>query len=217
VVWEAGDLAGHSVLDVGCGTGSLTAELVARGAHVVGVDPSPEMLAEARQRLGPAVELTLGRAEGLPFDDGRFERLVLRLVVHLVDCGRALPELARVLAPAGRAVITTFEPEHFDRFWLNPYFPSIREIDRARFPEPQVLTAELREAGFEAVMAHRLSQRRSTTREEALERIGGRFISSLHLLSEEEFQSGLAAAERGLPARVEYGLEWAILVATKPA
>lgn len=217
MVWEAGDLAGRSVLDVGCGTGSLTAELAVRGARAVGVDPSREMLAEARQRLGPAVDLTLGRAEALPFDDGRFERLVLRLVVHLVDCGRALSELARVLAPAGRAVITTFEPEHFDRFWLNPYFPSIREIDSARFPEPQILTAELREAGFETVTAHRLSQRRSTTREEALERIGGRYISSLHLLSEEEFQSGLAAAERDLPARVEYGLEWAILVATKRA
>jgi SAM-dependent methyltransferase len=204
------------VLDVGCGTGALTAELAERGARVVGVDPSPEMLAEARQRLGPAVELTLGRAEALPFEDRRFERLVLRLVVHLVDCSRALPELVRVLAPAGKAVITTFEPEHFDRFWLSPYFPAIREIDRARFPEPQILAAQLREAGFEAVSAHRLSQRRSTTREEALERIGGRFISSLHLLSEAEFESGLAAAQRGLPARIEYGLEWAILVATKP-
>ncbi len=82
------------------------------------------------------------------FADAWFERVVLRLVVHLVEREHALPELARVLRPGGRAVIATFRPEHFDGFWLNPYFPSIPEIDRARFPDPVELARELREAGF---------------------------------------------------------------------
>jgi ubiquinone/menaquinone biosynthesis C-methylase UbiE len=173
------------------------------------------MLAEAGARLGSTVELLVGAAEELPFADGQFERAVLRLVVHLVDRGRALPELARVLAADGVAVIATFVPEHFDHFWLNAYFPSIRAIDVARFPDPEALAVELRQAGFATVSTRPFSQRRAATRAEALDRIRGRFISSLHLLPDEEFEAGLAAAERLLPTQVEYELHWAILVARK--
>lgn len=203
------------MLDVGCGTGLLAAELAARGAKVWGVDPSPEMLGEARRRLPRSVGLKLGEAEALPFRDGWFERAILRLVVHLVDRGRAIPELARVLAPGGRALLATFRPEHFERIWLNAYFPSIPRIDRARFPDPASLTIELREAGFADVATRPLSQRRLVTREEAIERIRSRFISSLHLVPDAEFREGLARAERELPAQIEYGLEWAIVVATR--
>jgi SAM-dependent methyltransferase len=204
------------VLDVGCGTGVLMAELARRGAEVTGVDSSTEMLAEARGRLGADVELRVGSAEALPFPDGRFERAVLRLVVHLVDRGKALPELARVLSANGRAVIATFMPEHFERLWLNPYFPSLRAIDAARFPDPAELAIELQQAGFATVSVEPFSQRRSATRAEALERIRGRFISTLHLLPDDEFRAGVAAAVRDLPPSLEYGLHWAIVVARRP-
>ncbi len=180
-----------------------------------GVDPSEEMLAEARARAGRLAAFKRAPAEALPFKDGWFERAVLRLVVHLVDRTRALPEVARVLDPGGRAVIATFRLEHFERFWLNPWFPSISEIDRARFPEPAVLADELRAAGFSRVSMRPLTQVRRTTREDALERLRGRFISTLQLVPEEEFRAGLERAERELPAEVEYALEWAIVVANR--
>src|SRR5215210_8056241 len=115
---ELGRLEGRRVLDVGCGTGTLTSALAERGARVWGVDPSEEMLVLARQRAGRRIGLRLGRAEELPFKDAWFERAVLRLVVHLVDRALALPELARVLAPGGRVVLATFDPSHFEGFWL---------------------------------------------------------------------------------------------------
>lgn len=215
-IWEEGDLDGRRVLDIGCGTGLLAAELAARGAKVWGVDPSEEMLEQARRRLGRTVGLKRGSAEALPFRDGWFERAVLRCVVHLVDRRRALPEVARVLGAGGRAVVATFRPEHFDSIWLSRFFPSLKTIDLARFPEPGLLCGELREAGFADVWTRALSLPASIRREEALERLRGRYISTLSLIPEVEYRAGLERAERELEAETAYSLEWAIVVAERP-
>jgi ubiquinone/menaquinone biosynthesis C-methylase UbiE len=215
VLMEAGDLRGRRALDVGCGTGRLSLALAERGVKVWGVDPSEEMLAQARAAAGRRVGLKLGRAESLPFRDGWFERVVLRLVVHLLDRALAFPELARVLAPGGRALLATFTPSHFEWFWLTSIFPEVAEIDAARFPTPEVLTEELSAAGFERVQVRTVLQRTSLDRELALERIRGRYISTLRLLDEDAFAGGLARAERELPATVDSSLEWAVVTAAK--
>jgi ubiquinone/menaquinone biosynthesis C-methylase UbiE len=216
VLVQHGDLAGRRVLDVGCGTGSLAGALAERGARVWGVDPSEEMLAVARSRLGRRVGLKLGRAEALPFKDGWFERAVLRLVVHLVDRARALPELARVLSPGGRLVIATFDRSHFEGFWLNRFFPSVERIDRGRFPDPGVLAEELEQAGFRAPRVERLQQRNALQRAEALARIRGRFISTLQLVPPEELAAGAERAEAELPEVVSVELHWAVVTADRP-
>jgi SAM-dependent methyltransferase len=201
------------VLDVGCGTGVLAAALAERAAaRVWAVDSEPEMLQVARRRVPRAVGVKLGRAEELPFRSAWFERAVLRLVVHLVDRSRALPELARVLAPGGRTAIATFDASHFDRFWLNRLFPSLEAIDRARFPEPDALAAELAAAGFARARIVRLSQRAELDRDTALERIRGRHISTFDLLDEGELAAGTRRAEQELPERVEVPIEWAVVV-----
>ena len=211
-----GDLRGRRVLDVGCGTGVLAAALAEReAARVWGIDAEPAMLDVARARVPAGVGLRVGSADALPFRDAWFERAVLRLVIHLVDRARALPELARVIAPGGRAAIATFDPTHFERFWLNRLFPSLEEIDRARFPEPGALTRELAAAGFTAVRVVRLSQQRELDRGTALERIRGRHISTFDLLSQEEIAAGIGRAERELPPTLDVALEWAIVVADR--
>lgn len=206
-----GDLRGRRVLDVGCGTGRLALALDERGAKVWGVDPSPEMLAQARALVGRRVGLKEGRAEELPFKDGWFERAVLRLVVHLVDRELAFAELARVLVPGGRVVVATFTPGHFEWFWLTSVFPDVAELDLARFPTPETLVAELRRSGFGPARVRTVRQRSSLSKAEALERIRGRYISTLRLLDEETFAAGLARAERELPDAVESPVEWAIV------
>lgn len=211
-----GDLAGgRRVLDIGCGTGRLAVALAERGARVWGVDPSEEMLRQARGGGGRNVGLKLGRAEALPFKDGWFERAVLRTVVHLIERPRAFSELARVLRPGGRAVIATFAPEHFASYWLNDFFPEVRAIDLARFPTRKELEAELASAGMQTVAVEPLRQRGTLGRGDALERIRGRFISTLQLLDEESFVRGLERAERELPERIDYTVDWIVLVAER--
>jgi ubiquinone/menaquinone biosynthesis C-methylase UbiE len=207
-----GDLVGRRVLDVGCGTGRVAAALAERGSRVWGVEPSPEMAAQARSR---GVHVKVAHAEQLPFKEGWFERAVLWLVVHLVERPAVFAELARVLSPDGRVAIASFDPEHFSRYYLNHLFPSLERIDRERFPEPAELVAELEAAGFSARLLS-LSQRGRIGREEALRRIRGRFISTLRLLDDAEFAAGLARAERELPERVEYELHWAVAIASTP-
>jgi SAM-dependent methyltransferase len=215
VVREA-DLRGRRVLDCGCGTGRLARALVeSAAARVWGVEPEPEMLRVARGNVPASVGLRQGRAEQLPFRDGWFERAVLWLVCHLVERATALAELHRVLADKGRLVIVTFEPEHFDAFWLNRFYPSLEAIDRARFPTPQQLEAELPAAGFRSVRLIRHSQRTTIEREEALERLRTRHISTFDLLDEDEVLAGTERAMRELPATVEYALEWLIAVAER--
>ena len=205
------DLAGRRVLDVGCGTGRVAAALQERGSRVWGVEPSPEMAARARER---GVNVKIARAEQLPFKEGWFERAVLWLVAHLIDRPAVFAELARVLAPDGRIAIATFDPAHFERYYLNRLFPSLERLDRERFPEPRTLAAELETSGFAARLIP-LTQQAEIGRNEALERIRGRFISTLRLLDDDEFEHGLAQAERELPERIGYELEWAVAVATR--
>jgi SAM-dependent methyltransferase len=217
VLVEEGGLVGRRVLDVGCGTGRLAVAVAERGARVWGVDPSEEMLAEAKTHSEGNVALKRAPAEALPFKDGWFEAVVFRLVVHLLDRRRAFAEAARVLAPAGRVVIATFAPESLDRFWISRLFPAIVGIDRARFPTENDLRSELSGAGFEEVRTQRLTQSGRLGREEALERIRGRYISTLRLLDEETLADGRARAERELPDMVEDEREWLVVSAERAA
>jgi ubiquinone/menaquinone biosynthesis C-methylase UbiE len=99
---------GDHMLDVGCGTGAAVraaAEVVERA---VGVDLSPRMLAEARQRAAGLsdVEFVEGDAEELPFGDGEFTALLCTTSLHHYPRPEAAArEIARVLAPGGRVVI----------------------------------------------------------------------------------------------------------------
>jgi ubiquinone/menaquinone biosynthesis C-methylase UbiE len=210
VLVQEGDLVGRRVLEVGTGTGRVAAALAERGSRVWGVEPEPEMAARAKERIST---VKIAPAESLPFKDGWFDRAVMFLVIHLVDRPVAFAEARRVLGPEGRLVIATFDPAHFERYWLNRFFPSLEAIDRARFPGPEALDRELAAAGFASVRLVRLSQKAVMDRESALTRVRGRFISPLQLLTEEEYEAGLRRLEAELPEQSEYALEWVVAVA----
>jgi ubiquinone/menaquinone biosynthesis C-methylase UbiE len=216
VLVAQGDLFGRRTLDIGCGTGTLAEALAERGGGKVwGVDPSAEMLLRANAKRTKA-RFKEGRAEALPFKDGWFERALMRLSLHLLDRPVSLAEAARVLGPGGRLVIATFDPAHFAGYWLNELFPSLDAIDRARFPDAATLEHELLHAGFGGIRVVPLGQEATASRAEALERIRGRYISTLRLIDDEEFARGLASAEASLPDELAYRLEWLVVSAETP-
>ncbi len=105
--------ADDRVLDVATGTGAVAAELLRTGCRVVGLDQSPDMLAVARRRLPPQVELVQGHADRLPFPDGSFAALTFTYLLRYVDDPAAtLRELARVVRPGGTVASLEFALPH---------------------------------------------------------------------------------------------------------
>lgn len=114
-----------SWLDVGCGTGDLIGR-VARSQNpgrTMGVDPSVEFLAIARQRWRETgTEWVVGSAEALPIDDGTFDRVVSGLALNFVpDVDAGLRESRRVTAPGGHTAAYVWDHGYADffltRFW----------------------------------------------------------------------------------------------------
>jgi ubiquinone/menaquinone biosynthesis C-methylase UbiE len=112
---------GESVLDVGCGTGTLA---IAAKRHVgptgtvYGIDASPEMISRAAikaRKAGVEVAFNIGTAQALPFPDARFDALLSTLMLHHLPRNarqRCAREMRRVLKPGGRALVVDFgEPQ----------------------------------------------------------------------------------------------------------
>lgn len=153
----AGVATGMRVLDVGCGPGALTGELVRRlgPSNVAACDPSEPFVAACAARH-PGVEVRRGPAEQLPYDDGEFDLVAAQLVLHFIsDPGRAGAECARVVRPGGvvTACVWDFDDgmELLRAFWdaalaRDPDAPD--EARMLRFGRPGEVPQWLTEAGL---------------------------------------------------------------------
>ncbi|RMG50045.1 MAG: methyltransferase domain-containing protein [Gammaproteobacteria bacterium] len=174
---RAGLQAGDKVVDVGCGTGVLAqkaAEIAGPEGCVIGVDPSPGMLAEARRR---GVTVVVGRGEQLPLADGSADFLSMGYALrHVADLIETFAEYRRVLRPGGRLLLLEIAPPRsrlghwFLRLYLKRIVPAITWLG-TRNPQarllmsyywdtveqcvpPEAILDALREAGFEEVKRH---------------------------------------------------------------
>jgi SAM-dependent methyltransferase len=110
-----------TALDVGCGEGRFCRMLQEAGIATVGIDPTEELLRQARRR-DPNGDYRIGRAEALEFPDHSFDLVVSYLtLIDIDDIDRAIPEMARVLRPGGRLLIanlTSFASAGPDAGWF---------------------------------------------------------------------------------------------------
>jgi SAM-dependent methyltransferase len=128
------DLAGvgsaQRVLDVGCGPGALTTELVERvgASNVAAVDPSESFVAAARERH-PGVDVQESPAETLPFADGIFDAALAQLVVHfMADPVQGLTEMGRVTRAGGMVAACVWDHAG-EQTPLAPFWRAVHELD----------------------------------------------------------------------------------------
>ena len=162
-----GGLRGRHVLEVASGTGHLAAEVLTRGASVVGIDVASKMVALARERF-PRATFVEGDAEGLPFEDAQFDSVLCCFgLLHFAEPVKALREMARVLKPGGAVSFTVWcPPEQGGEFFgliLRTYESHANmQLDLPPAPpmfalaDPNVRDPMLSEAGFGGIRAQRI-------------------------------------------------------------
>jgi len=191
------------VLDAGCGTGRYSLEIEKRtGAKVTGLDFSRGMLSKASQK-DKGIWLQ-GDASALPFENSAFDTVIIMLVLqHVDDEPRVISEAQRVLKPGGRLVIVTVSHARIKRHIMR-HFPGAVKIDLDRFMPVPELKWHLANQNFEKVHHHTVrSQPTEASIDDIILRFRKRYISTLALVPEGDFEKNLAIFEEEL--RKNYG------------
>lgn len=139
--------AGRAAADLGAGTGFISEGLLHRGVQVIAVDQSAAMLDALRHKLGHGrgLDCRVGEAERLPIDDAAVEYVFANMYLHHVESpAAAIKEMARILKPGGRVVITDLDT-HDVSFLLTEHHDRWPGFDR------DVLTRWLADAGLSEV------------------------------------------------------------------
>jgi SAM-dependent methyltransferase len=185
------------ILDLGCGTGNLSARLLEYvPVDVIGMDKSLEMLIKAKKKL---LQVLCGDADHsiLPFKDHSFDLVIGAFVIHHIknrmdlirDCYRILNDGALIIITSSHRQIENLHPV------LNDYFPSLIEIDKRRFPKLTELDNSFQNAGFKRIKHGELIINRIPIDMDYLDKVKSKYVSTFHLLSNDEFKAGVKKLE----------------------
>jgi SAM-dependent methyltransferase len=150
----AGIVDGQRVLDVGCGPGGLTAELVARAGaeRVAAIDPAPQFVAACVTR-NPGVDACEGIAEELPWEDGAFDAALSCLVIGFMrDADRGVREMARVTRRKGTVAICMWDIAGGGMTMLRIFWSVMRDL------HPAVHSEQRRPGTWEGDITDRLER-----------------------------------------------------------
>jgi arsenite methyltransferase len=205
---------GESVLDVGCGPGFYTRELldqVGEEGSVTGVDQSPQMLAVAMRRCEGFgnVRFEEGDATRLPVENGGFDRaLSVQVLEYVADVPAALAEMHRALRPGGRLVV--WDVDWATVSWHSEHPERMERVLKAwdahltHASLPRTLAASLRVAGFEDV---RMEGHEFATTELSGETYGGANLAVIERYVRQQGSPDVdawAAEQRALGKRGEF-------------
>jgi ubiquinone/menaquinone biosynthesis C-methylase UbiE len=206
---------GDVAIDVGGGRGAHAAVWTELGALALVVDPSQGMTSVAASRAGVAA--IRATAQKLPLQSALASLVYFHLSIHYGDWKRSLDEALRVLRPGGKCWIWTMGETHHRTSFLARWFPSVGDIDSARFPAPEMIAGYLSAQGAN-VKAGREVEHRELPARVWRDAVEARFVSTLQLISDDELRSGLAAFDESHPdpeELVDYVLTFDWLRATR--
>ena len=165
---RVGARPGQTALDVGCGPGALTEQLVARlgAAAVTAIDPSESFVSAVRERL-PAVDVRRGVVEALPFPDDGFDLTLAQLVVHFMsDPAQGIAEMARVTRSGGVVAACVWNETPGGDGPLAAFWQAVGDLDPAAADESErtgshegQLVALFEDAGLRQVEPAKLTVR----------------------------------------------------------
>lgn len=184
------------ILDIGCGTGNYT-DLFQKltQAQVFGVDPSEGMLEKARQK-NAAVTFKTGLADNIPFANDFFDFTYMTDVIHHVpDIKAMFTEIWRVLKSGGMGCIVTQSHQQIEARPIAHYFPGTARVDKERYPDiPEIIQAAASQ-NFIQLEFEILSEKPAILDNSYLELVRKKGYSMLHLISDEEYRTGLLTLE----------------------
>jgi ubiquinone/menaquinone biosynthesis C-methylase UbiE len=185
--------AGRTVLDIGCGTGRFPLSLSAvKNSMLCALEPSIEMLRQGVVKdKSKRILWVRGDGQRLPFQDGLFDCVYMTSVIHHIENKEmTLREIYRVSKKGGKCVIMTFSHSRIKKH-ITRDFPGVVAIDLKRIPSVLSLKKMMTMIGFRDVHHHvvQIDEGYISTNE-YLERVRNKYMSTLTLLSEEDFQRG---------------------------
>jgi SAM-dependent methyltransferase len=138
------------VLDVGCGTGQWMELARDSGAHVVGIDLTPEMLRRAQSKTGLTGHVAVGDAQRLPVRDRSADLVLCVLTIsYAASAPLVFAELARAARPRGRVLVADFHPDAVTRGWKRSFRAGSHTVELQSYPHgAEHLIKAGREAGL---------------------------------------------------------------------
>ncbi len=206
---------GALIVDVGCGTGRFSGPLAERfAARVLAVDPSISMLTIAREKTRcERVTFHQSAAEALPLAPATAEVVFLSMVFHhFHDASAAIRECRRVVRVGGHVCVRTITRD--GDFPHRHFFP----INEAEFPTRHSLSATFAAAGFSTVAHEIVTQVVAATWPAFVGKIALRGYSTVASLSDQDFETGMAALQAHTPPNgqnhpVTEDLDWFVFKA----
>ncbi len=187
------------LLDLGSGTGRFSKLIAGRfNCNVTGIEPSDKMREIAEQSIiDPNICFLPGDSGHIPAADGIFSYAWLSMVIHHIqnfdDCAG---ELSRVLSKNGLVFIRNSLKSSLNNICMYQYFPRALEIDSQRLPDVSYLVNVFDKHGFSLVAHDILDQTIDKCFDDHIERLRKRGVSTLELLTDEEFAQGIANMEK---------------------
>ena len=180
---------GMKVLDLGCGTGNLSAQLLkCILVDTIGLDRSLQMIEKARKK---SLQVFCADADHspLPLKDDSFDVVIGAFVIHHIknimalirECYRILNDGAFILITSSHDQIEDFHPV------IKEFFPSVVEMDKKKFPEVSKLDYFFQSVGFKSVKHEELIISRIPIDMDYLDKVKNRFVSTFYLLPENQY------------------------------